>query len=112
MFDLKKMYYLAHPCTTGSQNVEQNRMDEKLAYYELCSKHPGIKLVRPLDLIPAGTGHHEAMQKCFKLLDACDAAIFAGAWMTSKGCKMEFDFCLENEKGIIEIGNIVQDEAV
>lgn len=110
MIDLTKLYYLVHPCTTGIKPTEQNQVDEKLVYYQLRSRHPEIKLIRPMDLLPIDLDHPVAMEKCLKLLSACDAAIFAGAWMTSKGCMMEFEFCKENEKGIIDFSNLVFDE--
>lgn len=112
MIDLKKTYYLAHPCTTGGKSIEENKTLEKLAFEQLQKHYPGVKVIRPLTLIPEGMEHQEAMLKCFKLLGECDAAIFAGHWMISKGCRMEFDFCLANGKGIIEFGNLFDEVAV
>lgn len=112
MIDLKKTYYLAHPCTTGGKSIEENKTLEKLAFEQLQKHYPGLKVIRPLVLIPEDMGHQDAMLKCFKLLNSCDAAIFAGAWMISKGCKMEFNYCIENDKGIIDFGNLFSEGAV
>lgn len=112
MIDIKKTYYLAHPCTTGGKSIQENKELEKLVFEQLQKNYPGVKVIRPLVLIPENMEHQEAMLKCFKLLNQCDAAIFSGHWMISKGCKMEFDFCLENGKGIIEFGNLFSEVAV
>lgn len=112
MIDLRKTYYQAHPCTTGGMSIEKNKESERHAFEKLQNHYPGIKVIRPLTLIPEDMEHQEAMLKCFKLLKECDSAIFAGHWMISKGCRMEFDFCLKNGKGIIEIGNLFSEVAV
>lgn len=112
MIDIKKTYYLAHPCTTGGKSIEENKELEKLAFEQLQEHYPGVKVIRPLVLIPENMEHQEAMLKCFKLLNRCDSAIFAGHWMISKGCQMELDFCLKNGKGIIEFGNLFSEVAV
>lgn len=112
MIDLNKTYYLAHPCTTGGMSIDENKKLEKLAFAKLQEHYPGIKVIRPLELLPADMEHQEAMMKCFKLLKDCDSAIFSGRWMISKGCKMEFEFCVLNGKGIIEFENLFREVAV
>lgn len=112
MIDLSKTYYLAHPCTTGGKSIEKNKGSERCAFEKLQKHYPDIKVIRPLTLIPEDMEHQEAMLKCFKLLKSCDAAIFAGHWMISKGCMMEFAFCVENGIGAIEIGNLFSEVAV
>lgn len=112
MIDMSKTYYLAHPCTTGGKSIEKNKESERCAFEKLRKHFLGIKVVRPLTLIPEDMEHQEAMLKCFKLLKSCDAAIFAGHWMISKGCMMEFAFCVENGIGAIEIGNLFSEVAV
>lgn len=109
MINLNKTYYLAHPCTTGGKSIEENKALEKLAFEQLQEHYPGVKVIRPLVLIPESMEHQEAMLKCFELLKDCDAAIFAGHWMISKGCMMEFKFCIENEIGVIEIFNLFRE---
>lgn len=112
MIDLNKVYYLAHPCTTGGKSIEENKLSEQHAFKKLKTKFPGIKVIRPLVLIPDGMGHTEAMERCFKFLSGCDTGIFAGCWMISKGCKMEFEFCIKNNKGIIDFVNLFDEVTV
>jgi len=112
MIEMSKTYYLAHPCTTGGKSIEENKTLEKLAFEQLQKHYPGLKVIRPLVLIPEDIGHQDAMLRCFKLLKDCDVAIFAGHWMISTGCRMEFNFCLENGKGIIEFDNLFDEVAV
>jgi len=112
LIDLNKIYYLVHPCTTGGSTMEENKASEQLAYEKIIAWYPGIKIIRPLQIIPDGMGHSEAMERCFKLLSGCDTGIFAGYWMISKGCKMEFEFCVTNKKGIIDFENLFDEVAV
>jgi hypothetical protein len=102
MLTKDKIYYFAHPCTTGNLTIVENRVIEESLYNQVLAVH-GIKVLRPLQLIPETMGHREAMEKCFKLLDVADCAIFPQNWETSKGCRMEYDWCLANGKTILFI---------
>ena len=94
--DGEKMVYLAHPCTTAGGTIEDNKKHEDQTYLVLLEKYPKVKFVRPLKLIPDGMSHQDAMDRCFKLLSACDGAIFSGDWAKSKGCLMELEYCIRN----------------
>jgi hypothetical protein len=105
MLTKDKIYYFAHPCTTGNLTIVENRVIEESLYNQVLAVH-GIKVLRPLQLIPETMGHREAMIRCFKLLEVSDIAVFAPNWEKSKGCKMEYDFCLETGKTILFINHL------
>ena len=103
MINTTKLYYLSHPCTSTKKSIIENRIDEDILAVELKIKYLGIHLMRPLQLIPSDWGHKKAMVRCFTMIEACDAVIFADGWEESKGCRMEHDFCVKCGIGIIEV---------
>lgn len=96
-----KLYYLAHPLTTGGRNIEQNRIEEKLVYYEIMSRYPKAKILRPLALLPDNMDDEQAMKKCYNLLAAADIVIMSPGWETSTGCMLELKFSENNLKDIL-----------
>lgn len=95
-----KLYYLAHPLTTGEKTIEQNKIEEKLIYYQIMSQYPKAKILRPLVLLPDGMDDERAMGKCYSLLGAADAIIMPPGWEESTGCKLELKFSEFNYKDI------------
>jgi len=89
-----KIYYLSHPCTTGQRSIKENKKREETLYKRIVYENPGIKVIRPLKIIPEGMQHEEAMDRCYKLLDASDVIILPDTtendWQSSLGCRQEF----------------------
>ena len=101
--DGSKIYYLCHPATTGGRTIEENKKREEYLYQRIKAQNPNVKLIRPLILIPDGTGHADAMKRCYSLIDASHAIILPMGWQRSKGCEMEHRYAARTEKGILFI---------
>jgi|GEM_PF-2274743 len=99
-----KLYYLAHPCTSGGRTMAENKKREDYLYRRIMDKYPNAKIIRPLALIPDGLSMTEAMAKCFKLLSACDGGLFPVGWQKSGGCCEENRYCEEHTIEIIYLG--------
>lgn len=89
--DKNKIYYLCHPCTSGKRSIEENKYREEYLYRRIINLNPGINILRPLTVIPEGMDHKEAMERCFKMMDACHGIILPLGWQISNGCKQEHD---------------------
>lgn len=87
--DENKIYYLAHPCTTGGKSIKENKIREEFLYQRIINENPGIRIIRPLQIIPEDMPHEEAMIRCFNMLDAADTIILPMGWEKSNGCSME-----------------------
>lgn len=102
-FSKNKIYYLAHPCTNYGISIEHNRIEECKIASELQIKYDGIKLVRPLTIIPDDIDYEIAMDRCYKLLSACDGLLLSPGWEHSKGCKLEICYAMKNSINVLEI---------
>jgi len=83
----KKLYYLSHPYTSIG-NTTLNIIDNN----SICSRlrFEGINVLNALSIVTGVTDEEElAMNKCIKLLKACDALILSGNWELSRGCLKE-----------------------
>ncbi|MBI4856153.1 MAG: DUF4406 domain-containing protein [Acetobacterium woodii] len=89
--DKNKIYYLAHPCTTGGKSIKENKLREESLYQRIINENPDIGIIRPLKIIPIDMPHEEAMQKCWRLMDPAEAIILPLGWQESSGCKKEHD---------------------
>lgn len=89
-----KIYYLSHPCTTGGRSVKENKKREEALYKRIVYENPGIRIIRPLKIIPEKMQHEEAMERCYKMLDASDVIIIpdmiGNDWQSSSGCRQEY----------------------
>lgn len=94
------LYYLSHPYTTYG-NIEVNRSNALKYEVELCNEMDTI-VINPLSL-PMPDDHDKAMDKCLKLLSACDGIIMCPGWEKSRGCCIELDFAIDRKMDIIEI---------
>ncbi|HEY5555882.1 DUF4406 domain-containing protein [Acetobacterium sp.] len=99
-----KLYYLAHPCTSGGRTMAENKKSEGYLYRRIIDKYPNAKIIRPLVHIPDGLTDAAAMAKCFKLLSACDGALFPVGWQNSGGCGQENGFSKDHGIEIIYLG--------
>lgn len=95
--DESKIYYLAHPCTTGGKNIKENKLREEFLYQRIIDQNPGIRIIRPLQIIPEGMPHEEAMRRCFNMLDAAHAIILPLGWNQSNGCTQEHNRAEEKD---------------
>lgn len=100
-FDTSKIYYLAHPCTGGPYCEKDNRQMESINSSYLSIVNPEIKLVRPLTIIPKDMDYDIAMNRCYKLLDACDVILLCDGWDKSKGCLLEYEYATKHDIEII-----------
>jgi hypothetical protein len=85
----EKIYYLCHPCTTGGRTIAENKEREEVLFNRIREANPGIRIIRPLQIIPETMNHVEAMIRCFYMLDAADTIILPMGWEKSNGCSME-----------------------
>lgn len=92
-----KIYYLCHPCTTGSRTMIENKEREEALYIRIIERNPEIKVIRPLQIIPDNMPHEEAMERCFKMLDAAHAIILPLGWNGSNGCTQEHNRAEEKD---------------
>ena len=95
--DENKIYYLAHPCTTGGKSIKENKLREEFLYQRIINENPGIRIIRPLQIIPEGMPHEEAMRRCFNMLDAAHAIILPLGWNQSNGCTQEHNRAEEKD---------------
>ncbi|MBC3901295.1 DUF4406 domain-containing protein [Acetobacterium malicum] len=95
--DENKIYYLAHPCTTGGKSIKENKSREEFLYQRIINENPGIRIIRPLQIIPEGMPHEEAMRRCFNMLDAAHAIILPLGWNQSNGCTQEHNRAEEKD---------------
>lgn len=95
--DENKIYYLAHPCTTGGKSIKENKLREEFLYQRIINENPGIRIIRPLQIIPEGMAHEEAMRRCFNMLDAAHAIILPIGWNQSNGCTQEHNRAEEKD---------------
>ena len=59
-------------------------------------KH-GNKVMNPA-VLPDGFEHHEYMEICYKMIDACEKVLFLPCWVNSKGAKMEHEYAKDTGK--------------
>lgn len=99
--DPSKIYYLAHPCTTGGVSIQENRRREESLYQFLKKQNPNVSFIRPLQIIPDNMPDHICMPRCFGLIDASDVIILPPGWQKSIGCTSEHQHSLSTQKGIL-----------
>lgn len=104
--DNSKIYYLVHPCTSGGLTIKENRNEEFRISCAIKSIDDNIPLLRPLTLIPHNMSHSDAMDRCYKLLSACDAILLSPRWQTSIGCVLEYEYAIANGLDVIEVEQI------
>lgn len=89
------LVYVAHPY----QNKASNKKSVELIIKELSLKNPSKVYVSPIHafgFLYNTVSYDKGMFYCLSLLDECDSAIFCKSWETSKGCRLEMEFCKEN----------------
>ena len=62
-------------------------------------KQKGHTTMNPA-VLPAGFEHHQYMEICYKMIDACDGIYLLRNWQDSKGAKMENEYARKNGKTI------------
>lgn len=91
-----KIYFLSHPCTSGGSGEKANRKMEEEVYNFLVDECKTVKVIRPLKIIPDNYDYDKAMWVCYNQLDISDVVIFSPGFQTSRGCKDEHKYCIEN----------------
>ena len=74
---------------TRGKSIKENKLREEYLYQRIIKENPGIRIIRPLQIIPEYMPHEEAMIRCFNMLDAADTIILPMGWEKSHGCSME-----------------------
>ena len=93
----KKIYYLCHPCTTGGRTIAENKEREEALFKRIIKANPGIRIIRPLQIIPEDMPHEEAMKRCFRMLEAAHVIILPLGWNGSNGCTQEHNRAEEKD---------------
>ncbi len=92
-----KIYFLSHPCTSGGDGEKLNREHEEEISQFIDDECKNSKIIRPLKIIPDNYDYDKAMRVCYTLLAVSNVAIFSPGFQTSRGCKDEHKYCIENE---------------
>jgi len=89
------MVYVAHPYG----NLKSNKKSVELIIKELSLRNPNRVYISPIHtfgFLYQTVSYERGMYYCKTLLSECDSAIFCKGWETSKGCRLEMEFCKEN----------------
>jgi len=106
--DKSKIYYLAHPLTTGGRSIEENRKLERDSWWNLKKDYGDeLCLVRPLDLIPRDWDEVDAWEACIDLLSICQGIILCPGWEESDGCCKEKNYASLNNLSVINYVSII-----
>lgn len=112
MADLEyKRVYVAHPF---GNNVD-NEFAIKHIIRELQKVHPNATFyngITTFGFLYNDVDYHRGMEMCLDLLDYCDALYVFGNYESSKGCRMEIEHFLKQDKPIhiihsIDIYNLI-----
>lgn len=124
-----RLLYVAHPYGGKKENVEavqkigklleewehpliasKNGVDGVHAYaagritdisaWEIATAAP-VSPIHQFGFMYDGVPYVAGLQKCFALLDACDALLLCGDWQNSKGCIAEFAYAMAKGKPIL-----------
>lgn len=101
MLENSKIVYVAHPYSGLSSNYE--KVSDIMNV--LCSKFSDKTFISPIHaygFMYESVDYDKGINLCFKLLDLCDTVLLCGEWEHSKGCNMEKDYALDNNK-IVEV---------
>lgn len=101
MLENSKIVYVAHPYSGLSSNYE--KVSDIMNV--LCSKFSDKTFISPIHaygFMYESVDYEKGINLCFKLLDLCDTVLLCGEWVHSKGCNMEKDYALDNNK-IVEV---------
>lgn len=99
MLENANVVYVAHPYGGLSFNYERTSSIMKL----LCEKFPNITFVSPIHaygFMYEAVDYEKGIRMCFKLLDLCDTVLLCGDWENSRGCRMEKEYAIQNNKGV------------
>lgn len=114
--DINKVYYLSHPLTSCGTMKENYEHEEKCAIQirlleiNNCESNEFYHLIRPLEILPPSFDTHKAMERCIKLLRACDSIIMCGNWRHSNGCLTEMDYAKRYGLEIIYYENLIKEQ--
>ena len=104
-----KIYYLAHPLADGGnytkKAIAKNYKSENRIANDLLKSNEGLRLLRPLTLVPPEMSEWDAMERCYRLLSVCDTLLLPPGWKNSTGCVLEYKYAVKNQLDIIEIQN-------
>ena len=101
MLENSKIVYVAHPFGGLGSNIDKTSDIMKL----LCDKFDTITFISPIHaygFMYESVDYDRGINLCFKLLDLCDTLLLCGEWEHSKGCNMEKEYALRNNK-IVEV---------
>ena len=97
-----KVIYVAHPFKGKKKNV---RKVEKIIK-KLVKQYPDYVFYSPLH----ATGfyyfmksYEAGMRDCIEILSRCDSLWLCPGWENSTGCKIEYEWAVENDMPILEL---------
>lgn len=95
--------YICHPYETYGTPKENLRQEAIFVKYlkSIEEDHSNIKYIRPFKLIDPSLSRDKAMEKCFKLIDTCDALIASSDAYRSLGCLDEMIYAQTNNKDVL-----------
>lgn len=90
-----KKIYIAHPYNNNPENKD---LAEKYIR-EFVNENSKVLYLSPIH----ATGYmyewyqyEEGIKLCFELLKLCDEIYICGDWQSSRGCRLEYEYALEN----------------
>ena len=93
------MIYIAHPYANNPINKYRvNKIIRKLSARTeatfICPINAFGDLYKRVD-------YDKGMNYCLELLNVCSMAVFLGDWYSSKGCRIEHEYCKRNKIRIV-----------
>ena len=101
-----KTIYISHPYGGKWLNkVKAGKIIRKLQ-----AKYPFYVFVSPIHNFSFAnykkTDYDLGMDWCLGLLSKCDEMWLCGDWKSSKGCRLEYDFCIESQIKVKFLGEV------
>jgi len=90
------MIYVAHPYN----NKSNNKKSVELIIKALALSNPNQIYISPIHtfgFLYNTVSYDKGMYYCKALLSQCDSALFCKGWETSRGCRLEMAYCIENK---------------
>lgn len=104
---MRKVIYIAHPFSGKRKNV---RKVEKIIL-ELIKQYPDYVFFSPLHAMGFyyfEKSYEEGMKDCLEMLSRCDELWLCDGWENSRGCNIEYNWCIEHSKPIRFVRELIK----